>query len=346
LKGREKKSCLVVSTSYLDDALDRFSGYIDSTGALYLQTRLQKECYGARPLVIANHNSAKFVRVPPKRTTSYLTILYARDELHVPDDRLYAFGGDTFFGRFMSRALARPDFRRRLEGKLLELRKHGSLLVNLEGVLVPTVPLRPRHLQLVMPRELSLEMLGKAGVRAVSLANNHANDSGAAAKAAMREALVASGVVAIDQGEIHDFGPFQLVAFSDLDNNRLPTTGILDPEMIAAGLAGRDPQKPLFAFLHWGREYSAVPREREMALRDVLVARGVELIVGAHPHCLGGFIGGKDHLTAFSLGNFLFDQAKPHTNGGLLEVRFFPQGTYFPRLISLGNLYADCLRPH
>ncbi len=100
-------------------------------------------------------------------------------------------------------------------------------------------------------------------------------------------------------------------------------------------------KKPVFAFLHWGKEYSSDPTEREENVSSWLRKSGVELVIGCHTHTPGGFIAGKDFSQAFSLGNFLFDQPHPPSGGNLLEVRFFPQGTYFVRLLPIGNLYGD-----
>ena len=101
------------------------------------------------------------------------------------------------------------------------------------------------------------------------------------------------------------------------------------------------PDKPRFAFLHWGEEFRAVPGPREQALAARLAGRGVELIIGSHPHRAGALTGDRKQCLAFSLGNFIFDQYRPEVSGALLEVMFYPQGTYFLRLHPLGNLYGE-----
>jgi poly-gamma-glutamate synthesis protein (capsule biosynthesis protein) len=99
--------------------------------------------------------------------------------------------------------------------------------------------------------------------------------------------------------------------------------------------------KPRFALVHWGEEFRAGPGLREEALAARLKARGVELIIGSHPHRAGALTGDRRQCLAFSLGNFIFDQRRPEVSGALLEVIFFPQGTYFLRLHPLGNLYGE-----
>jgi hypothetical protein len=41
------------------------------------------------------------------------------------------------------------------------------------------------------------------------------------------------------------------------------------------------------------------------------------------------------------LGNFIFDQSGPNISGAVLEVLFFPQGTYFLRWLPVGNLFEN-----
>jgi len=106
-------------------------------------------------------------------------------------------------------------------------------------------------------------------------------------------------------------------------------------------LDGLKPDKPRFVFLHWGEEFRAAPGPREQALAARLAAKGFELIIGSHPHRAGPLTGNRKQCLAFSLGNFIFDQSRPEVSGALLEVMFYPQGTYFLRLHPLGNLYRE-----
>jgi poly-gamma-glutamate synthesis protein (capsule biosynthesis protein) len=73
----------------------------------------------------------------------------------------------------------------------------------------------------------------------------------------------------------------------------------------------------------------------------------VSLIVGGHSHQAGDGIEplrGGSAQTAFSLGNFIFDQSAPRGSGALLELRVFQQGTVAARLIPIPNLF-DLTRP-
>jgi poly-gamma-glutamate capsule biosynthesis protein CapA/YwtB (metallophosphatase superfamily) len=131
-----------------------------------------------------------------------------------------------------------------------------------------------------------------------------------------------------------------LAAGTDLDNRQEPLRALLTDTDLAR-FEAVPPDKPRFAFLHWGQEFTATPGPREQALAARIKARGVELIIGSHPHRAGALTGDRQQCLAFSLGNFIFDQRRPGVSGALLEVIFYPQGTYFLRLHPLGNLYEE-----
>ena len=72
----------------------------------------------------------------------------------------------------------------------------------------------------------------------------------------------------------------------------------------------------------------------------------MSLIVGAHPHVAGKgleALAGGTSLLAYSLGNFLFDQPGSRASGAVLELRFFPQGTFFARQVAIPNFYERAL---
>ena len=99
------------------------------------------------------------------------------------------------------------------------------------------------------------------------------------------------------------------------------------------------------AFMHWGQEFVTTPGARELQLADDLRKRGVDTVVGAHPHAAGTdpkAIGSGETLLIHSIGNFLFDQSSEVSSGALVELRAFPQGTVFARPRPLPHL-ADLI---
>jgi poly-gamma-glutamate capsule biosynthesis protein CapA/YwtB (metallophosphatase superfamily) len=89
-------------------------------------------------------------------------------------------------------------------------------------------------------------------------------------------------------------------------------------------------------------EFQTVPDQRQIALAEGLARAGVSLIIGAHPHrALPHFaaLNSGRATVAYSLGNFLFDQFDRRASSAVLEVRFFPQGTFFVRLVQMPNFF-------
>ena len=80
----------------------------------------------------------------------------------------------------------------------------------------------------------------------------------------------------------------------------------------------------LCVFLHWGVEYTLSPVKEQKDLAQWLVDRGVDLIIGGHPHVVEPFkvvhsdAYDKDVLVVYSLGNFISNQKPVDTRGGAM----------------------------
>jgi poly-gamma-glutamate synthesis protein (capsule biosynthesis protein) len=64
----------------------------------------------------------------------------------------------------------------------------------------------------------------------------------------------------------------------------------------------------LIVSLHWGNEYLESPEDWRVKLAHQLIDRGVDMVVGHHPHVLQKTEVYKDKYIFYSLGNFVFDQ--------------------------------------
>jgi AmmeMemoRadiSam system protein B len=332
----------------------RQPAHLDSRGSQYIQMRLQEQHFRTKPLAILNANSQAYSDRPEPQTTSYIVQIYPKPEdaglIDPPDPggaETYCFAGDTFFGRYVLKLLSRAEVAERLRNELQARLSGCPLIVNLEGVSVETMPGKLGPLTLAMPRDTVLDWLKSLNVVAVSVANNHAKDLGQDAFDQMVATLQASGLKVLRHGDIVDLGRFQLVALTDIDNNAKPAENRIG-EADLQSIGRSDALPPLVAFLHWGREYESGPDQRQIALAEDLRRSGVSLIIGAHSHRalsrLDALAGGHAAV-AYSLGNFLFDQSDDRVSGSILEVRFFPQGTFFARLVPMPNFYRVAHSP-
>jgi AmmeMemoRadiSam system protein B len=321
----------------------REPGHLDCRAAQYLQLRLQKEIFQARPTVMAHRNSQEYAAEALARTTSYLVQFYSREPLWVENGERVFFAGDTFFGRSLAKVLATGERREALVEEILKITRGAGLIVNLEGV-VGEKGSASEPYKLGMEAAFSLEILKRINTRAVSLANNHSHDYGAEAYRQMKQLLTSGGLEVLENHSVTDLGRFRLVAFTDVDNRQKPRAARLREADLKC-LDRLKPGKPLFAWVHWGREYARGPGPREKLVAVRLADQGVELIIGSHSHRASSLTAKRDLCQVFSLGNFIFDQRRPEVSGALLEVTFLPSGAYFLRLHPLGNLYAKLLIP-
>jgi len=90
-----------------------------------------------------------------------------------------------------------------------------------------------------------------------------------------------------------------------------------------AGALNKDPDVVIL-FLHWGTEYDTIPSADQKELAEHFSKQGASLIIGSHPHVIQRMeweksdTSGKERLVAYSLGNFVSNQRKLRTDGGVI----------------------------
>ena len=76
--------------------------------------------------------------------------------------------------------------------------------------------------------------------------------------------------------------------------------------------------------MHWGIEYTLTPVKEQKDLADFLIDKGVDLIIGGHPHVVEPFEVrhsdkyNKDILLVYSLGNFISNMSDIDCRGGAM----------------------------
>lgn len=222
------------------------------------------------------------------------------------------FVGDIMLGRHVETLAKRHGDELFMFASTTEYLKQHVTIANLEG------PIPDNHVQTPIngfsfsfasstPRILKL-----GGIQAVSLANNHMFDKGRSGYEETKEAL--------GQGGVAHFGGYSPTA-DDYFETKLGTTTVVvyGITMIATGwdesqalnvtekLRKEFPQAHLIAYLHWGDEY-LTQNIYQRAFAHKLIDRGVDTIIGAHPHVVQGVELYKEKPIFYSLGNFIFDQ--------------------------------------
>jgi poly-gamma-glutamate capsule biosynthesis protein CapA/YwtB (metallophosphatase superfamily) len=190
------------------------------------------------------------------------------------------------------------------------------------------------------------EALKDAGFDILMTANNHSNDS--------RGAGVVSTIETLRNLGFQQTGTFKNARERDLfyplmvyrngfklaflnytyGTNGVPTdpptlVNLIDTVQLARDLAEARARKPHFiiAVMHWGLEYQLEENAEQRHLARFLLRNGAGLVIGAHPHVVqpirtetvtlpDGSL--KSAVVVYSLGNFISNQQKPGTDGGIL----------------------------
>ncbi len=85
----------------------------------------------------------------------------------------------------------------------------------------------------------------------------------------------------------------------------------------------------LIVVLHWGIEYKRQPNQKQRDLANFLFDKGVDVIIGSHPHVIQGLeyrtdsTTQKEQFIAYSLGNFVSNQRAKTKDGGLMVALTF-----------------------
>ncbi len=205
------------------------------------------------------------------------------------------------------------------------------LLGNLECV-VSTRGTQQQKLYTFRAKPKAVGALTSAGFDIVGLANNHALDYGRTALGDTMSNLHKAGIRYAGAGAdlAQARAPVILVrnglriAFlvrvdAKLDSNEWPHldweatehgSGLAyarPAELRADVRAARRQADVVVVMLHSGREYAKGPTKAQRRVVDAAIAGGAALVVSAHPHVLQVATRTGSTLTAWSLGNFLFD---------------------------------------
>ena len=113
--------------------------------------------------------------------------------------------------------------------------------------------------------------------------------------------------------------------------NGIPVTppnivNYIDTAIIVKDIEESKAMKPdaIIACMHWGIEYQSLPDKEQKFLADWLIEKGVNHIIGSHPHVVQPIevrtdsLTNDKHLVVYSLGNYISNMSARRTNGGLM----------------------------
>jgi poly-gamma-glutamate synthesis protein (capsule biosynthesis protein) len=175
--------------------------------------------------------------------------------------------------------------------------------------------------------------LKRAGFDGLSLANNHSKDFGPDA--------LTDTIKLLDQAKIFYAGAginsessyrykilenknaaggkqkVAFIAFSDVIPPGFAASGstsgvasVRNASKLAGSMKEAASKAPFVVVsIHWGKELSKAPSQRQTTLAHRLIDMGADVVLGHHPHVVQGFEIYKGKLIAYSLGNFVFSPA-------------------------------------
>lgn len=210
-----------------------------------------------------------------------------------------------------------------------------------------------------------LDATKQAGFDAILTANNHVVDRGKAGLERTiktiqnRNLLFAGSYVTKEQRDsvypiiIQRKGLKIAILNATYGTNMNPVyypnaVNMLDSAEILADINSAKMQKAdlIIAVLHWGIEYELAANEQQKDFANFLKENGVNMIIGSHPHVVQN----AEYLDStvpvvYSLGNFISNQRKINTNGGIIlkvEIskisKHISSISYLPVYVHRGNL--------
>lgn len=214
------------------------------------------------------------------------------------------------------------------------------------------------------------DRIAAAGIDVVSLANNHTLDFGVSALLDTRAYLQRAGVQSVGAGSSR--AEALMAAEFTIKGTRVAVLGasqIIPPgawvatdarpgiasagkhviddntrQLLRAVTNAKLSNDIVFVVMHWGIEGSPCPSPVQTTLAKQLRSAGATAVLGAHPHVLQPIVADTSGLTAYSLGNFIWDPRGGATGDtGVLELQFdgasFVGHEFFPHRLD-GNGWA------
>jgi poly-gamma-glutamate synthesis protein (capsule biosynthesis protein) len=233
-----------------------------------------------------------------------------------------------------------PQFRR-----VLPLFRGALVVGNLETVFAGEDPGYAGYPMFNTPDELASN-LRDAGVRVVTLANNHILDRGEAGAARTIETLDSVGILWMgleekdqetNEPRVVDYGGLKwaFLNYSYGSNNSSSTNAAsrdvslnrISNATVAEGLARAKDENPdvTVVCFHWGMEYATSPAKSARTLAELCFKNGADMVIGTHPHVLQPIEIAETErgvgLVAYSLGNFVsYQRTRPRERSVVLAV--------------------------
>jgi len=291
---------------------------VDSWQALYgvrYYTQLQK----AEKIEVLQHKTSfDFIDELPVNAlmnkeggTSYFSILLKKGSGEKLENNSFLFVGDLM----MARGVALLTDKYGSDYPFINVKNifQGIDFVygNLEGPVVKNAqPVSFQSVSFVYPPEV-IKTLSSLGFNILNLANNHTLDKGEKSLMETRNILKEYKIQPLgDYRQCSSDYFFQKDKILFIGADLVYGNYSCVEEIIKEVQKAKKENPSLFIIFtpHWGIEYNSRPSLFQQEVAHELIDKGVDLIVGHHPHVVQAIEEYNGKLIFYSLGNFVFDQ--------------------------------------
>lgn len=201
------------------------------------------------------------------------------------------------------------------------------------------------------------DALRDAGVDVAVLANNHSCDNGAVGIRTTVAQMERCGILhtgafadSTDRVRNHPLWVerrgirFALLNYT-YGTNGIPVpkgveVNLIDTVRMASDLTETRHGEPdcIVVCIHWGTEYERRENRTQREIAKFLRRNGADLVIGSHPHVVQPYEADSTHIVVYSLGNFVSNQRKRYSDGGLMaeiEATKYPDGRMVYSLVTI-----------
>jgi poly-gamma-glutamate synthesis protein (capsule biosynthesis protein) len=301
--------------------------YVDSPATLAaIASYAKKE--GLTPKIIEHNNSYNLMMQKPDSTTSYFGVVYRKNNVMITSDGLpqnhdsaskikFLFFGDIMLDRYVGdkiKAAGSEDFIFSSLASSSIFQGNDIVSANLEGAVTDG----GAHWPPVEANDFAFAPQLVAGLKKYNfnyfnIANNHLADQGE------------NGIIQTEKN-LNDLG-YNFAGCADrevgdctakiveVNGRKIGFTGASmvygtpDEDVLTAKIRALATSTDLvIAQMHWGTEYQHEMNNNQIELAHKLIDAGADMVIGHHPHVVGGIEIYKNKPIFYSLGNFVFDQ--------------------------------------
>ncbi|MGL5830988.1 MAG: CapA family protein [Candidatus Altimarinota bacterium] len=249
------------------------------------------------------------------------------------------FFGDIMLGRYVRTLMDNNSMDYPFENLDPNIFVTNDLLIaNLEGPIAKKAVATSKEIAFRFLPDI-VPLLKKYHFDALSLANNHSYDMGAAGLADTYELLPAGGISAFGNPKDINEQSFwktevngQKFAFLGLNDTDFKLKKLETIKLIQQ-LSAEGHQ--VIVYIHWGVEYQHKPQDSQVELAHSFVDAGADAVIGHHPHVVQSFEIYNQAPIFYSLGNAIFDQyfSSAVQEGLFINLTFSPESLdiyFFP----------------